>query len=142
MKTMIVKPKQVKRNWVLIDAQGKRLGRVAAQAAHMLRGKHKPEFTPNFEIGDYVIIINAEKAELSGNKVNDKIYYRHSQYPSGLKEEPYCDMVCRKPTFPMEQAVKGMLPKGPLGRQLFRNLKVYAGSVHPHEAQQPQVLDI
>ena len=141
MDTIYVKPKDVERKWWIIDAEGQRLGRVAVKAVELLRGKHKPEFVPFHEMGDYVIIINAEKAEVSGNKVNDKLYYRHTGYPGGLKVEKYGDMIVKKPTFPMEAAVKGMLPKGPMGRKLFRNLKVYAGAEHPHAAQKPVVLE-
>jgi large subunit ribosomal protein L13 len=140
MDTIKVKPKDQVRKWFLIDASGKRMGRVAVQAATLLRGKHKPSFTPNQEMGDYVIIINAEKAELTGNKVLNKIYYHHSGYPGGMLAENYGTIIERKPTYPMEQAVKGMLPKGPLGRKLFRNVKIYAGPEHPHAAQKPETL--
>jgi large subunit ribosomal protein L13 len=140
MDTIKVKPKDQVRKWFLIDASGKRMGRVAVQAATLLRGKHKPSFTPNQEMGDYVIIINAEKAELTGNKVLNKIYYHHSGYPGGMRAENYGTIIERKPTYPMEQAVKGMLPKGPLGRKLFRNVKIYAGPEHPHAAQKPETL--
>ncbi|MFA5570677.1 MAG: 50S ribosomal protein L13 [Sphaerochaetaceae bacterium] len=142
MKTIYVKPASIEKKWYLIDAEGKRLGRVAALAAKILRGKHKPEFAPLHDNGDFVIIINAEKAALSGNKVEDKIYYRHSNYPGGLKQENYASVVARKPTFPMEHAVKGMLPKGPLGNKMFTKVKVYAGSDHPHAAQQPITLEM
>lgn len=137
MKTIFVKPAEVERKWYLIDAENQVLGRVAVQAADLIRGKHKPEFVPHQEIGDYVIIINAEKALVTGGKEEKKIYYRHTQYPGGLKKTVYKDMLKRKPTFPMEKAVKGMLPNGKLGRKLFTNLKVYAGAEHPHAAQQP-----
>jgi len=140
MDTIKVKPKDQVRKWFLIDASGKRMGRVAVQAATLLRGKHKPSFTPNQEMGDYVIIINAEKAELTGNKVLNKIYYHHSGYPGGMRAENYGTIIERKPTYPMEQAVKGMLPKGPLGRKLYRNVKIYAGPEHPHAAQKPETL--
>ncbi len=142
MKTIFVKPKDVVKKWYLIDAEGKRLGRVAVEAAKILRGKNKPEFAPHQDLGDYVIIINAEKAELTGGKETKKIYYRHSGYPSGLTAEVYEDMVKRKPVFPMEHAVRGMLPKGRLGRTLFTNLNVYAGADHPHAAQQPIKVEI
>lgn len=122
----------------MIDAEGKRLGHVAVLATKLLRGKHKPFYTPHQEIGDYVIIVNADKFELSGNKRQQKIYYRHSGYLGGLTAEKFSDMIKRKPTFPMEAAVKGMLPNGRLGRQLFRNLKVYAEPTHPHAAQMPE----
>lgn len=141
MKTIFVKPKDVDRKWHLIDAEGKVLGRVAAKAAVLLRGKDKPEYAPHQEIGDYVIIINADKAEVTGGKRQKKLYHRHSGYPGGLRTENYETLIARKPTAPMEKAVKGMLPKGPLGRKLFRNLKVYAGDRHPHAAQKPQIVE-
>ncbi len=137
MDTIFVKPKNVERKWYVIDAEGQAPGRVAVKAATLLRGKHKPEFAPHQDIGDFVIIINADKIVLSGNKKNQKIYYRHSGYPGGLTGEPFLKMLKRKPTFPMERAVYGMLPKGPLGRKMYTHLKVYAGSDHPHAAQQP-----
>jgi large subunit ribosomal protein L13 len=142
MNTIYVKPKDVERKWWIIDAEGQRLGRVAVKAVELLRGKHKPEFVPFHEMGDYVIIINAGKVELSGNKAEDKLYYRHTGYPGGLKVENFNKAIVRKPVFPMESAVKGMLPNGPMGRKLFRNLKVYAGSGHPHAAQKPEVIGI
>lgn len=142
MDTIFVKPKDVKRKWYVIDASGKRLGRVAVKAANLLRGKHKPEYTPHQEIGDFVIIINADKVELSGNKRSQKMYYRHSGYPGGLTAERFSDMIQRKPIFPMEHAVKGMLPHNRLGRKLFTNLKVYAGAEHPHTAQKPEAVEI
>ncbi|MDC7226336.1 MAG: 50S ribosomal protein L13 [Spirochaetales bacterium] len=141
MDTIYVKPKDVERKWWIIDAEGKRLGRVAVKAVELLRGKHKPEFVPFHEMGDYVIIINAGKVEVSGNKANGKLYYRHTGYPGGLKVETFSDKIAKKPTFPMEAAVKGMLPKGPMGRKLFRNLKVYAGADHPHAAQKPETIE-
>ncbi len=137
MKTIFVKPASMEKKWYIIDAEGKNLGRVAVKAARILRGKDKPEYVPHQDMGDYVIIVNAEKASVTGNKVEDKIYYRHSMYPGGLKSEKYGFMIKRKPTFPMEHAVKGMLPKGALGRKLFTKVKVYAGPNHPHQAQQP-----
>ena len=139
MKTIFVKPKDVERKWHIIDAGGQRLGHVAVNAVTLLRGKHKPLYTPHQEIGDYVIIINAAEIELSGNKRSQKTYYRHSGYPGGLTAETFDGVIIRKPTFPMEKAIKGMLPKGSLGRQLFRNVKIYAGSEHPHAAQKPAV---
>lgn len=137
MKTIFVKPADVERKWYLIDASGKRLGRVAANAARLVRGKHKALYTPHQEVGDFVVIINADKAELTGNKDQNKMYYRHSGYPGGLTAETYNQVVAKKPTSPMEKAIKGMLPKGPLGRKLFKNVKVYAGERHPHGAQKP-----
>jgi large subunit ribosomal protein L13 len=141
MKTIFVNPKTVERKWYLIDAQGKILGRVAALAASLARGKHKACFAPNQEIGDYVIVVNSEKARLTGRKRTDKLYYRHSGYPGGLKSESYDKVVVRKPTFPMEHAVKGMLPKNRLGKKLFRNIKIYAGPSHPHGAQKPERIE-
>lgn len=142
MKTIFVKPASLERKWYLIDAEGKELGRVAVAAARILRGKNKPEYAPHHDMGDFVIIINAEKANLTGKKYEDKIYYRHTNYPGGLKKESYADVIVRKPTFPMERAVKGMLPKGPLGNKLFTKMKVYAGDTHPHAAQQPIQVEI
>lgn len=142
MDTIFVKPKDVERKWYVIDAADKRLGRVAVKAANLLRGKHKPEYTPHQEVGDYIIIVNADKVTLSGRKEDQKVYYRHSGYPGGMTAEKYKHMLQRKPTFPMETAVRGMLPKNTLGRKLFRNLKVYAGAKHPHEAQNPETLEI
>jgi large subunit ribosomal protein L13 len=141
MKTIFLNPNSIDRKWYIIDAEGKRLGRVAAKAAVLLRGKNRAYFTPHQEVGDYVVIINAEKAELSGNKADKKIYYRHTGYPGGIRSEVYSKMVSRKPVFPMEHAIKGMLPKGRLGRKLFKNVKVYAGSDHPHAAQKPEPIE-
>jgi len=142
MKTIFVKPLTVQKKWYLIDAEGKELGRVAVAAARILRGKNKPEYVPHQDMGDFVIIINAEKAALTGNKYEDKMYYHHSGYPGGLRETNYADMIKRKPVFPMEHAVRGMLPRGPLGRKLFTHMKVYAGAKHPQEAQQPITVEI
>ena len=141
METIYVNTKNVDRKWYLIDAEGKTLGRVAVQATNLLRGKRKPFFTPFQELGDYVIIINAAKAYVSGGKEEKKIYYRHSGYPGGMTAECYQDIIARKPTFPMENAVKGMLPHNRLGRKLFTNLKVYAGAEHPHAAQKPEIIE-
>ncbi len=142
MKTIFVKPKEVDRKWFIIDAADVPMGRVAVKAVMVLRGKHKPCYTPHQEVGDYVVIVNAEKARLTGGKPKQKIYYRHSGYPGGLRAETYEKVVKRKPTFPMEKAIKGMLPKGPLGRKLFNNVKVYAGGLHPHAAQKPGKIEI
>ena len=142
MKTIFVKPQSVVKKWYLIDAEGKTLGRVAAEAAKILRGKNKAEYVPHQDLGDYVIIINAAKASVTGNKMEDKIYYRHSMYPGGLKAESLKKMLDRKPTYPMEHAIKGMLPHGKLGRRLFTNVKIYAGPEHPHQAQQPIAVEI
>ncbi len=142
MKTRFVKPSDANRKWVLIDAEGIPMGRVAVKAASILRGKTKPSFTPNLETGDYVVIINAAKAVMTGKKATDKIYYKHSGYTGGLTSENYETLIDRKPTAPMEKAIKGMLPSGPLGNQLFRNVKVYAGAEHPHAAQQPEKVEV
>ena len=142
MKTIFVKPKEVEREWYLIDAAGKSLGRTAVKVVELLRGKHKPLYTPHQEVGDYVIVINAGKTELTGNKRKQKTYYRHSGYPGGIRSESFEKVIQRKPVFPMERAIKGMLPKGPLGRKLFRNVKVYAGDSHPHAAQKPKAIEI
>ncbi len=137
MKTIFVKPQTMEKKWYLIDAEGKTLGRVAVTAARILRGKNKPEYVPHQDMGDNVIIINAAKVAVTGNKEEDKLYHRHSMYPGGLTTEKFGDMIQRKPCFPLEHAIKGMLPHGKLGRALFTNLKVYAGEDHPHMAQQP-----
>ena len=142
MKTIFVKPQSVVKKWYLIDAEGVELGRVAVAAANILRGKNKPEYAPNEDMGDYVIIINAAKAALTGKKATDKTYVRVSMYAGGLKEETYEQTIVRKPCYPMEHAIKGMLPKGPLGRKLFTNLKVYADANHPHAAQQPVKVEL
>ncbi|QEN08453.1 50S ribosomal protein L13 [Oceanispirochaeta crateris] len=137
MKTIFVKPQEIERKWFIIDAAGQPLGRVAVKAADILRGKTKALYTPHQEVGDYVIVVNASDASMSGKKRSDKMYYRHSGYLGGLKSENYEKLVARKPTAPMEKAIKGMLPKGTLGNKLFSNVKVYAGADHPHAAQQP-----
>src|SRR6056297_1020204 len=142
MKTIYVKPKDLQRKWYVVDVEGKGLGRAAVKIASILRGKHKPEYVPHQEIGDYVIVVNAGKVALTGRKEEQKMYYRHSGYPGGLSGENFYKMVRRKPVYPMERAVWGMLPKGPLGRKLYKNLKVYAGADHPHAAQQPEQLEI
>ncbi len=142
MNTIFVKPQSIEKKWYLIDAEGKNLGRVAVAAARILRGKNKVEYVPHQDMGDYVIIINAAKASVTGNKMEDKMYYRHSMYPGGLKAESLEKMLQRKPTYPMEHAIKGMLPHGKLGRKLFTNVKIYAGAEHPHAAQQPIAVEI
>jgi large subunit ribosomal protein L13 len=142
MKTFSAKPETVKRDWYVVDATGKTLGRLATEIASRLRGKHKAEYTPHVDTGDYIIVINAEKVAVTGKKRTDKVYYRYSGYIGGLKEATFNEMIERHPERVIEIAVKGMLPKGPLGRAMYRKLKVYAGSEHNHAAQQPQVLDI
>jgi large subunit ribosomal protein L13 len=133
----MAKPLEVERKWYVVDAKGKTLGRLASEVATLLRGKHKPVYTPHVDTGDYVIVINASQIELTGKKLTQKIYYRHSNYPGGLKATPAGEMRAKRPERMIELAVKGMLPKGSLGRQQFKKLKVYAGSEHPHQAQQP-----
>lgn len=142
MKTYMMKKEDVKRNWYVIDAAGENLGRVASLAAHVLRGKHKPTYTPHVDCGDYVIIINASKVELTGNKLNNKIYYNHSGYPGGLRERTAKEMKENYPVEMVERAVKGMLPHNRLGRQMYKKLFVYAGNEHPHTAQKPKVVDM
>ena len=142
MKTVFVKPASAERKWYIIDAEGKVLGRLAAKVASMVRGKNKVIFTPNQELGDYVVVINADKALITGRKVQQKLYYRHSGYVGGLKTSTYEKLAARHPTAPLENAIKGMLPKGPLGRKLAKNAKVYAGSAHPHVAQNPTAIDL
>jgi large subunit ribosomal protein L13 len=142
MKTFVAKPATIKRDWYVVDADGKTLGRLATEIASRLRGKNKPEYTPFLDTGDYVIVINAAKVKVTGSKFTDKIYHSHSGYPGGIKSVPFNELIDKKPEMVIESAVRGMLPKGPLGRAMFRKLKVYAGATHNHAAQQPQVLDI
>lgn len=142
MKTFVAKPESVQRDWYVVDAADKTLGRLAVEIALRLRGKHKPEFTPHVDTGDYIVVVNAEKITVTGNKALGKIYYSHSGYPGGLKEATFEKMIEKKPEMVLEKAVKGMLPKGPLGRAMFRKLKVFVGPEHTHQAQQPQALDI
>ena len=142
MKTFVAKPETVKRDWYVVDAEGKTLGRLASEIAARLRGKHKAEYTPHVDTGDYIIVVNAEKVAVTGNKAKDKMYHRHTEFPGGLKSFSFEKLIERKPEMVLELAVKGMLPKGPLGRAMYRKLKVYAGAEHNHAAQQPKVLDI
>jgi large subunit ribosomal protein L13 len=142
VKTFSAKEHAVIRKWYLVDAEGKTLGRLCAQIATYLRGKHKPEYTPHVDTGDYIVVVNAEKIAASGNKMQDKMYYTHSQFPGGFREISLEKLLAKHPERVIELAVKGMLPKNPLGRQMFRKLKVYAGVDHPHAAQQPQVIDL
>jgi large subunit ribosomal protein L13 len=141
MKTYSAKAEDVKRDWLVFDAEDKILGRLAARVAHRLRGKHKPEYTPHVDTGDYIIILNADKIRVTGNKRRNKMYYRHSGYPGGLKSTNFEKLIEKSPEKVIELAVKGMLPKNPLGRAMFRKLKVYAGDQHPHAAQQPTVVE-
>jgi large subunit ribosomal protein L13 len=141
MKTFSAKPAEVKRDWYVIDAAGKTLGRLATEVARRLRGKHKPEYTPHVDTGDYIVIVNAEKVHVTGNKAKDKMYYHHSGFPGGIKSASFEKLIEKKPERVIEIAVKGMLPKNPLGRAMYRKLKVYAGPEHAHAAQQPQPLE-
>ncbi len=142
MKTIFVKENEVSHSWYLIDASGKSLGRVAAKTAAMLRGKHKVTFAPHQEIGDYVVIVNAEKVAVTGNKAKDKMYYKHTGYVGGLKAVNFNKLIEKKPKEPLLLAIKGMLPKGTLGRKLLTNVKVYAGQEHPHKAQNPVAVEV
>jgi large subunit ribosomal protein L13 len=142
MKTVFAKPASVDRKWYIIDADGKVLGRVAAKVASVVRGKHKAIFVPHQEIGDFVVVINAEKIKVTGRKAQQKMYYRHSGYPGGLKSTNFEKLVERHPAMPLELAVKGMLPKGPLGRKMAKNVKIYAGTSHPHISQKPLPLEV
>ena len=142
MKTYSAKAADVEQAWWVVDVEGKTLGRVATQIATILRGKHKPIYTPNVDTGDYVVVINAEKIRVTGQKLDKKIYYRHSGYPGGLRERTLREQLDRFPDRPITAAVKGMLPKTKLGRAMLKKLKVYSGSEHPHAAQKPQALEV
>lgn len=142
MKTTSARAEDVQRDWYVVDAQGLTLGRLATRIATVLRGKHKPIYTPHVDCGDYVIVINAEQIHTTGQKLTQKIYYRHSNYPGGLKEVSLRDQLQKFPNRVLEAAVRGMLPKNRLGRQMFRKLKIYAGPNHPHEAQKPKSLEL
>jgi len=142
MKTFSAKPAEVTHEWFVIDATDKVLGRVASEVALRLRGKHKAIYTPHVDTGDFIVIVNSDKIRVTGNKANDKVYYRHSGYPGGIHATKFKDMQAKHPTRAIEKAIKGMLPKGPLGYAMIKKLKVYAGATHPHTAQQPKVLDI
>ncbi|MBP8988784.1 MAG: 50S ribosomal protein L13 [Clostridia bacterium] len=142
MSTYVAKPADIERKWYVVDAEGMTLGRLASEVAKILRGKHKPEYTPFIDTGDYVIVVNAAKVELTGKKMDQKVYRYHTQYPGGLKEIKYQDMMKKKPEKVVELAVKGMLPKNSLGRAMYKKLKVYAGPEHQHAAQKPEVLKL
>jgi len=142
MKTYSAKAETVRRDWYVIDATEKTLGRLSTEIARRLRGKHKPEYTPHVDTGDYIVVINAEKVKVTGNKTTDKMYHHHTGYPGGLKSISFDKLIDKAPERVIETAVKGMLPKNPLGREMYRKLKVFAGNEHPHTAQQPKVLDI
>ena len=142
MKTFVPKAADISRKWYVVDAEGMVLGRLASQVANILRGKNKPIYTPNVDTGDYVIIINADKITMTGKKLDQKIYYHHSGYVGGLKETKYRKLIAEKPELAVRHAVTGMLPKGPLGRQMAKKLKIYAGAQHDQEAQKPEVLNL
>jgi large subunit ribosomal protein L13 len=142
MRTFSAKPHEVKRDWFVVDATDKVLGRLATEIARRLRGKHKPEYTPHVDTGDYIVVVNVEKLRVTGAKADQKVYYRHSGYPGGIYEDTFTKLQQRAPTRVLEKAVKGMLPKGPLGYAMIKKLKVYAGGDHPHVAQQPKSLEI
>jgi len=140
--TPSTRPQDVQHDWYVIDAENKTLGRLATEVARRLRGKHKPEYTPHVDTGDYIVVVNAEKVAVTGNKMSDKMYYRHTGYIGNLKSTNLADLLAKHPERVIEIAVKGMLPKNPLGRAMYRKLKVYAGGEHPHTAQQPVALEL
>ena len=142
MKTYSAKPSDIKQDWFVVDASGKTLGRLASEIAKRLRGKHKPEYTPHMDTGDYIVVINAKEVKVTGNKRTDKIYHHHTGFPGGLKSISFDKLMEKKPEMVIEKAVKGMLPKGPLGREMYRKLKVYPGAEHKHAAQQPKALEL
>jgi large subunit ribosomal protein L13 len=142
MKTFSAKPDAVQRGWYVVDASGKVLGRLASEIARRLRGKHKPEFTPHVDTGDYIVVLNAEKLRVTGRKAQNKIYHRHTTYPGGIYSESFAKLHARQPERVLKLAVKGMLPKGPLGYAMLKKMKVYTGASHPHSAQQPKQLEV
>jgi large subunit ribosomal protein L13 len=142
MKSYVARPRTVERKWHLIDADGQTLGRLATEIARLLRGKNKPQYTPHIDTGDFVVVVNAEKVIVTGKKAEQKVYYRHTGYPGGLKQTSYEAMLERKPTEILRRAVRGMMPKTRLGRQQLKKLKIYAGPEHPHEAQNPQPYEV
>ncbi len=142
MKSFMARPREAERKWLLIDAEGQTLGRLATEIARLLRGKDKPQYTPHVDTGDFVVVVNAEKVVVTGKKAEQKVYYRHSGYPGGLKTTSYEEMLERKPTEILRRAVKGMMPKTRLGRQQLKKLKIYAGPEHPHEAQRPESYEV
>ena len=142
MKTFMANPDKIDRKWYVVDAKGATLGRLASEVASVLRGKNKPEFTPHVDCGDYVIVINAAEVKVTGKKLDQKIYYNHSEYVGGMRETTLRELLAKKPERVVELAIKGMLPKGPLGRDMYRKLHVYAGETHGHQAQKPGVVDI
>jgi len=142
MKTFSAKPQEVQSSWYLVNAEGQTLGRLASQIASRLRGKHKPEYTPHVDTGDYIVVVNAEKIHVTGRKLKDKIYYKHTGYIGNLKKESLEHLMQRAPEKALERAVKGMLPRNPLGRQMFKKLRVFSGTEHSHQAQQPTLLEL
>jgi len=142
VKTYSIKASEIEREWFVVDAQGQNLGRLATRIATILRGKHKPTFTPGMDVGDFVIVMNADKITVTGNKMQEKMYYRHSLYPGGLRETSLESMLAKHPERVVEHAVRGMLPKNRLGRAMMKKLKVYAGGNHPHQAQKPRALEL
>ena len=142
MNTFMANPDKIDRKWYVVDAEGCTLGRLASEVANVLRGKNKPIYTPHVDCGDYVIVVNADKIKVTGKKLDQKIYYRHSEYVGGMKETTLRELLAKKPERVIELAVKGMLPKGPLGRDMYRKLHVYAGAEHTHAAQKPEVMEI
>ncbi len=142
MKTFTATPSTIRHDWYVVDAAGKTLGRLAAEIAKRLRGKHKPEYTPHMDTGDYIVVINASQVHVTGNKAKNKMYHKHSGYPGGIKSISFEKLIEKHPEQAIETAVKGMLPKGPLGREMYRKLRVYAGAEHNHTAQQPKTLEI
>ena len=142
MNTFSAKPAEVRRDWFVVDATGKTLGRLSTEIAHRLRGKHKPEYTPHVDTGDYIVVVNAEKIRVTGNKTTDKVYHHHTGYPGGIKSITFDKLIDKAPERVIEKAVKGMMPKNKLSRSMMSKLKIYAGNEHPHSAQQPMPLDI
>ena len=142
MKTFVAKPKEITRKWLLVDAEGKVLGRLATQVATILRGKHKPIFSPHVDVGDHVIIVNADKVRVTGKKSRTKQYFRHTGYPGGGRHTSFSDMLAKHPERILEAAIRGMLPHNKLGRQMYKKLKVYPGEGHPHEAQKPEKIEL
>ena len=142
MKTYVPKQEEITRTWYLVDAEGKTLGRLASEIAKILKGKHKPIYSPHLDVGDYIVVVNADRVAVTGRKMDDKMYYRHTGYPGGLRERNLRDLLQRHPTHALKFAVKGMLPKNRLGRKMIKKLKIYAGPKHPHQAQQPEILEI
>jgi len=142
MRTYSAKPADIRHDWYIVDATGKTLGRLATEIARRLRGKHKPEFTPHMDTGDYIVVVNAKNIAVTGKKTQDKMYYHHTGYPGGIKEANFEKLLDKKPHMVLEKAIRGMMPRGPLGRAMLKKLKIYADEKHPHEAQQPQTLEI